>query len=220
MCQTHPAGDNGAAEAVRIGTARIISRMTLPPVSEIADEALMLGFAAGKAIAFEALYDRHCKSIWRYFYRNGVDAAQAEDLAQDVWLAVINHAAHYEVRSKFTTWLFTMAHHKLVDYWRRQRIQISLSIDTEEGLALAHVLFAESGFEPEQQLNRRRLAERLLAALAELPVLQRSSFLLQAEAGMTVAEIAIATEVNVETAKSRLRYAREKLRLALEEVAL
>ena len=189
------------------------------PANETSDEALMLSFAAGKVTAFEVLYDRHCKSIWRYFYRNGVDAAQAEDLAQDVWLAAINHAASYEVRSKLTTWLFTMAHHKLVDHWRRQRIQISLSADTEEGLALVNTLFVASGFGPEQQLDRRQAAERLLAALAELPALQRSSFLLQAEADMSVAEIAQVTEVSVETAKSRLRYARDKLRLALEEVA-
>ena len=54
------------------------------------------------------------------------DAALADDLAQDLWFAVVDSACRYEVRSRFTTWLFTMAHHRLVDHWRRQRPGISL----------------------------------------------------------------------------------------------
>lgn len=63
------------------------------------------------------------------------------------------------------------------------------------------------------------MAQALLAALAQLPADQRECFLLQVEADMTVAEIAQATAVAEETAKSRLRYARAKLRAALEDLA-
>ena len=193
--------------------------MPLPlPLNESADEDVMRRFAQGEVAGFEVLYDRHSKRIWRYFYRNGMDEAQAEDLGQDLWLAVVDHAANYEVRSKFTTWLFTMAHHRLVDQWRKQR-RFMVSIESEEGQLLAEALFEASGFGPEQMLHRKQAAEQLLTTLASLPAEQRSSFLLQAEAGMSVLEIAQATGVSAETAKSRLRYAREKLRLALEETA-
>ena len=187
--------------------------------SAILDEVLMQSYAAGQAAAFEQLYSRHRLRMWRYFYRNTGDGALADDLAQDLWFALVDNAARYEVRSKFTTWLFTMAHHRLVDHWRRQRPGISLSADTEESMRLADSLFAASGFEPDHQLDRQLMAQALLAALAQLPTEQRECFLLQVEADMTVAEIAQATGVAEETAKSRLRYARAKLRAALEELA-
>ena len=179
----------------------------------------MQSYAAGQAMAFETLYQRHEQRLWRYFFRNTGDAALADDLSQDLWFSVVESAAGYEIRSKFTTWLFTMAHHRLVDHWRRQRPGISLSADTDESMRLADSLFAASGFEPDQQLDRQLMAQALLAALAQLPTEQRECFLLQVEADMTVAEIAQATGVAEETAKSRLRYARAKLRAALEELA-
>lgn len=195
-----------------------MSEQPLAP-SALPDEVLMQSYAAGQAAAFEPLYERHRLRLWRYFYRNTGDAALADDLAQDLWFAVMDHAARYEVRSRFTTWLFTMAHHRLVDHWRRQRPGISLSAGTEESMRLADSLFAASGFEPDHQLDRQLMACALLAALAGLPAEQRECFLLQVEADMTLAEIAQATGVAEETAKSRLRYARAKLRAALEELA-
>lgn len=195
-----------------------MSEQPLAPPS-VLDEVLMQSYAAGQAAAFEQLYSRHKLRMWRYFYRSTGDGALADDLAQDLWFAVVNSAASYQVRSKFTTWLFTMAHHRLVDHWRRQRRGISLSADTEESLRLADSLFAASGFEPDHQLDRQLMAQALLAALAQLPAEQRECFLMQVEADMTVAEIAQATGVAEETAKSRLRYARAKLRAALEELA-
>lgn len=195
-----------------------MSEQPLAP-SAILDEVLMQSYAAGQAAAFEQLYGRHRLRMWRYFYRNTGDGALADDLAQDLWFAVVDNAARYEVRSKFTTWLFTMAHHRLVDHWRRQRPGVSLSADTEESMRLADSLFAASGFEPDHQLDRQLMAQALLAALAQLPTEQRECFLLQVEADMTVAEIAQAAGVAEETAKSRLRYARAKLRAALEELA-
>ncbi|MEG1357628.1 sigma-70 family RNA polymerase sigma factor, partial [Comamonas sp.] len=166
-----------------------MSEQPLAP-SAILDEVLMQSYAAGQAAAFEQLYGRHRLRMWRYFYRNTGDGALADDLAQDLWFAVVDNAARYEVRSKFTTWLFTMAHHRLVDHWRRQRPGVSLSADTEESMRLADSLFAASGFEPDHQLDRQLMAQALLAALAQLPTEQRECFLLQVEADMTVAEIA------------------------------
>ena len=180
------------------------------------DETLMQAYASGQAPAFESLYNRHHLRLWRYFLRNTGNAALADDLSQDAWFAVVDNAATYQVQAKFTTWLFTMAHHKLVDHWRGKKNTISLSEETPEGMQLAETLFAHSGFDPERMLGRKDLARALLDALAELPADQREAFLLQAEADMSVADIADATGVTQETAKSRLRYARTKLRQALQ----
>jgi RNA polymerase sigma factor (sigma-70 family) len=180
------------------------------------DEELMQAYARGDMRAFETLYDRHALPVWRFVQRSVQNAALADDLVQDVWFSVVRHAPQYEVRAKFRTWLFTLAHHRVVDHWRTQKNHTSLDAESEDGTALAEMLAAESGFGPERRLDSRELAQALLDALAALPEVQREAFLLQAEAGMSLAEIAQTTGVNMETAKSRLRYARARLRETLE----
>jgi len=184
-----------------------------------ADETLMQAFATGDARAFETLYDRHALPVWRFVQRSVHNAALADDLVQDVWFSLVNQAPRYEPRARFRTWLFTLAHHRLVDHWRTHKAHASLDAETGDGAALADTLAADSGFGPVRQLQSREQAQALLDALAALPAPQREAFLLQAEGGLSLAEIAQATGVNAETAKSRLRYARERLRQTLEAFA-
>lgn len=184
-----------------------------------ADETLMLAFAAGDARAFETLYDRHALPVWRFVQRSVRDAALADDLVQDVWFSLVRQAPQYEPRARFRTWLFTLAHHRMVDHWRTHKAHASVDAETEDGAALVDTLAADSGFGPVRQLQSREQAQALLDALAALPLPQREAFLLQAEGGLSLAEIAQATGVNAETAKSRLRYARERLRHTLEALA-
>jgi RNA polymerase sigma factor (sigma-70 family) len=184
-----------------------------------ADEALMLAFAAGDADAFETLYDRHALPVWRFVQRSVHDSALADDLVQDVWFSLVRHAPRYAPRARFRTWLFTLAHHRLVDHWRTHKAHVSLDADSEEGSALVDTLATDSGFGPVRQLQSREQAQALLDALAALPVPQREAFLLQAEGGLSLAEIAQATGVGAETAKSRLRCARERLRHVLKDFA-
>ena len=180
------------------------------------DGDLMQAYAAGNPRAFETLYDRHALPVWRFVQRSVQDAALADELVQDVWFSVVRQASRYEPRAKFRTWLFTMAHHRVVDHWRSHKPHTSLDAQTEDGAMLADMLAAESGFGPERQLDSREQAQALLDALAALPSEQREAFLLQAEGGFSLNEIAQTTGVTLETAKSRLRYARAKLRETLE----
>jgi RNA polymerase sigma-70 factor (ECF subfamily) len=187
--------------------------------SATSDEHLMHAYAAGDTRAFETLYDRHALPVWRFVQRSVQNSAVADDLAQDVWFSVARQASLYEARARFRTWLFTLAHHRIVDHWRTHKHHASLDAESDDGTALANTLAAASGFGPERRLSSREQAQALLDALASLPAVQREAFLLQAEAGMSVAEIAQATGVSGETAKSRLRYARARLRETLEALA-
>lgn len=180
------------------------------------DETLMQAFAAGDALAFETLYDRNLPAVWRYVLRSVGSAALADELVQDVWFSIVRQAPHYRPRARFRTWLFTLAHHRLVDHWRTHHAHASLDAATEDGASLADTLAADSGFGPLRQLQSREQAQALLEALAALPAAQREAFLLQAEGAMSLAEIAQTTGVPLETAKSRLRYARATLRQTLE----
>jgi len=199
--------------------------MSLPV--DTADEQLMRAYAAGYADAFEMLYERHQMRLWRYIFRSVGEAAAADDLAQDVWLNVARQAPNYQPRAaapgrpvaRFSTWLFTLARNRVIDHLRSARPTVSLDEPLDDEHTLADTLAAPSGFGPVRRIENRQQAEQLLAALAALPPVQRDAFLLQAEGEMSVAEIAAAAGVGLETAKSRLRYARTALRSALENIA-
>ena len=88
----------------------------------------MLAYAAGEASAFDALYARHKGAVFRYLRRQTGNAALAEELFQDVWLKLIDARAGYEPRAKFTTWLFTIAHNRLMDYFRVERARRAVEL--------------------------------------------------------------------------------------------
>jgi RNA polymerase sigma-70 factor (ECF subfamily) len=176
------------------------------------DEDLMLAYRAGEASAFDALYARHRGGVFRYLRRQAGNAAIAEELFQDVWLKLIDARASYEPRAKFTTWLFTIAHNRLMDHFRARSRAALVSYEDNPIDDVA----AETP-RPEEWLARKQDAALLLQALEALPAAQREAFLLQQEGELSLEEIAAVTGVNRETAKSRLRYAMVKLRAELRE---
>ena len=178
----------------------------------------MLSFARGDAAAFEALYRRHESRVFRYLCRNVRDPEAANDLMQDVWFAVARSAARYQPTARFTTWLYTLAHHRMVDAFRARREHQSLDAATDcDGASLVERLPADARTDPAAEAQNDDDGARVLRAVGELPEEQRAAFLLKAEAGLSVEEIAAATGTSFETAKSRLRYARSKLRELLAE---
>jgi RNA polymerase sigma-70 factor (ECF subfamily) len=185
------------------------------------DEALMLRFAGGDVQAFEELYRRHELRVWRYLQRNLSNRAITDELMQDVWFAVARSARGYRPIARFTTWLLTLAHNRLVDTLRatRHHEHLSAVADGSDGLSLVERLAADSQTEPLERAQSQQHAAAVLTAIQRLPAEQRQAFLLHAEGELTLEEIARVTGTNFETAKSRLRYARSKLRQLLQEYA-
>jgi RNA polymerase sigma factor (sigma-70 family) len=181
---------------------------------EAGDEQLMLAYREGDASAFERLYRRHKGALYRYVLRSIRDRATAEELYQEIWMRAIEARGRYEVQAKFTTWLYTIAHNRLVDHWRRRGL-VLVSLDQDEPGAADPP--AGAAYEPQPLLEAKQSLERFARALEALPPAQREAFLLHEEAGMSVAEIAHATGAGEEAAKSRLRYALSKLREAVAD---
>jgi RNA polymerase sigma-70 factor (ECF subfamily) len=179
---------------------------------EAGDEQLMLAYREGDAGAFEQLYKRHKGGLYRFVLRSIRDRATAEELYQEIWMRAIEARARYEVHARFTTWLYTIAHNRLVDHWRKRGLAL-VSLD-EEQLAQAGPP-AGADYEPHRVLEAKQTLARFARALEALPPAQREVFLLHEEAGMSMAEIAHATGANEEATKSRLRYALSKLREAV-----
>ena len=189
-----------------------------PQEARAGDEDLMLRYAAGELVAFEVLYERHKGGIFRYLLRHGAGNA-SEELAQDVWASLIRVRAQYQPTAKFTTYLYRLAHNRLIDFYRAEGRAEWVSRDADEDAD--DLVTAQPGSRTEQpdvRAESNRIGERLRMAIGALPPAQREAFLLQQEAGMSVAEIAETTRVPEETAKSRLRYAITKLRSQLEDL--
>jgi RNA polymerase sigma-70 factor (ECF subfamily) len=173
------------------------------------DESLMLAYQGGDAGAFELLYKRHKDGLFAFLFRNYPRYAVAEELAQETWVAVINAAARYKSEARFRTWLYQIAHNKLVDHWRRPDNRHT-PFDTAAEVSTIN----EDAIDP---LESRIFKERLMTALATLPRDQKDAILLQ-EQGFSHADIAEITGVGAETVKSRLRYARHQMREQLGEI--
>ncbi len=176
------------------------------------DEALMIAFAEGQTAAFDALYARHRAPLFRYVKRLCRHHETARELYQDIWMRIIEKRGNYRPQAKFSTYLYTVAHNRVVDHFRRQRVRGDVTIPPEYVDEIAG-----DAAEPGAELDAIDTAKRILAVLDGLPDEQREAFLLKEEGGMSVGEIAAATGVGPETAKSRLRYAFAKIRKVLDE---
>jgi len=184
----------------------------MPTDTDATDEALMLGYRDGDAAAFELLYGRHKGGVYRYLLRQCRNAARADELFQDVWMNLIRARASYTVQAKFSTYLYRIAHNRLMDHFRRDDCGVSLD---DESAPIDEPV-APRSTEPEPGTVAREQAAQLLALLDALPDEQRAAFVLQQEGGLSIEEIAVATGVTRETAKSRLRYALAKLRQGMQ----
>jgi len=200
--------------AVAHGLAHTL--VAMPADSIIGDEELMERYRDGDAGAFDILYARHKGGVYRYMVRQCGDRGIAEELYQDVWMNLIRARAGYAVTAKFTTWLYRLAHNRLIDHYRAHSGSVPVSYDAEDGPALDNVSAAPAN-DPSVSLDIKQQAGRLLRLIGELPESQREAFLLQQESDMSVEDIAQATGVNRETAKSRLRYALARLRAGMKE---
>jgi DNA-directed RNA polymerase specialized sigma24 family protein len=158
------------------------------------DEALIGRHARGDVAAFETLYRRNELRTWRFLERYTGSHVTADELLQDVWFTVTREAASYQPTTRFATWLFTIAHNRVLEREKATR---------QGGAGAAPAAPGE--------------ASTLAQAMAQLPREQRESYLLQLEGELTVEEIAAVTNCAAEMAQARLHYARTKLRELLSE---
>ena len=198
-------------DGMGFGLARMLRVMDLRED----DAELMLRYQAGDAPAFDTLYARHKGPLYRYLLRQVGSASTANDLFQEVWMRIIASRQRYTPRARFATFLFRIAHNCAVDHHRRAPPPPVYS--KKAAPVVTNKLFPPPHNRPPPPIAPRQRLSRLERALHALPEEQREAFLLHEESGLDVAQIAQITEVGVETAKSRLRYAIGKLRRSLAE---
>ncbi len=181
---------------------------------EVSDDQLMVSFGRGDRSAFDSLYSRYKQPLYGYLFRNCGNVAFVEELFQDVWLRVIASSPRYQRRGKFRSWVFTLAHNCMVDHYRRSSRQ-SVEQHVETGTVDERFASEQTAVE---DFSEAETGTAIQKAIARLPLDQRQAFCLREESGFSVKEIAEIQGITSEAAKSRLRYAYQKLRKSLSDL--
>jgi RNA polymerase sigma-70 factor (ECF subfamily) len=184
---------------------------------EMPDDQLMLAYAAGDAAAFNVLYARHESALYRFVRRllGHQLAAQADEVFQDTWMRIIAARESFAPQgASWKTWAFTIAHNAAMDRLRVSGRETGLDLNDDGEDSLDWLQAAAGLFHPssEDVAFWRAAGQQLLHCLDELPDAQRAAFLLHHEDGASVEDLARRLNLGFETAKSRLRYALQKLR--------
>jgi RNA polymerase sigma-70 factor (ECF subfamily) len=197
-------------------------------MSDQADEELMAAYQKGDLAAFAELVARHERRLWNFVRRFVQERAAAEDLVQELFLRVIKSAPEWKPTAKVTTWLYAIARNLCIDHARRSVFRRAVSLDGDGSAAGGRGGHESSDGRPlldrlpgpavggERALLDREIAAHIDAAVGALPLEQREVFLMREVMEMPFAEIALAVGAGEPTVKSRMRYALERLRVALD----
>lgn len=182
----------------------------------------MAAYQKGDLGAFAELVARHERRLWNFLRRFVRDGATAEDLLQEVFLRMIKSAPEWQPTAKVTTWLYTIARNLCTDHARRAVFRDGPSLDgggrsEDSGARPLMDRIPAQGPGTDREAIGHEIAARIDVAVAALPLEQREVFLMREVMDMPFAEIAAAVGASEPTVKSRMRYALERLRVALED---
>jgi RNA polymerase sigma-70 factor (ECF subfamily) len=192
-------------------------------MSDQTDEQLMQAYREGNPRAFEVLLARHERKVWNFLRRSVGDPTAAEDLLQEVFLRVIKAQAEWKGEAKFTTWVYAIARNLCIDHARRAVHRDARSLDAptranDETSETLHDRVADGARDAEGLASDGQVRARVDQAVAALPPDQREVFLLREVMDLPFAEIAAVVGAPEPTVKSRMRYALERLREALDDL--
>lgn len=183
------------------------------------DAALMLRVKQGDTAAFSELVDKYKQPVMNLVYRMLRDLMEAEDVAQTVFVQVYKSAHRYEVSSKFSTWLFTIARNLSLNEIRRRSRHPADSLDAthpdHDDQPLQQVEDKQS-FSPPESLLHAELQEKIDSALSELPENQRTAILLCRQAELSYEDIAGVLGCSLSATKSLIHRGRETLKQKLK----
>ncbi len=163
--------------------------------------------------AFAALFGHFAPRIRAFLINRRVPAALADDLTQDVMLAVWRRAASFDpAKAAVSTWIYTIARNLHIDHFRKQ-VRAG-KMDEQDP-----ILQPEPAPEADELVSRSEEVDTVARALAELPADQKSVLELAFVEGLSHSEIATRLDLPLGTVKSRVRLAMTKLRLSLGEDA-
>ena len=174
-------------------------------------------FISGSQPAIETLIHRHKTRVFTYISMYIRDTSLAEDIFQETFLKVINslRSGKYRDNGKFLSWVMRIAHNLIIDHFRKEKQSNLLSNDDYETDLFNSKKLSDSNIE--EELVRAQIEEDVRNLLDELPDDQREVVMLRHYAGLSFKEIADQTEVSINTALGRMRYALINTRKLMEK---
>lgn len=181
------------------------------------DRALLGQYLAGDQRAISQLIERHSRRVRDYIRMIVKDRDVAEDIFQETFIKAVRviDEGRYVDSGKFLSWVLRIAHNQVIDHFRHQKQQKTIT-EADSGYdVLGTLRFAEPTIE--DQMMSQQTAESLRLLIEELPDEQREVVKLRYYANLTFKEIAEQTDVSVNTALGRMRYALINLRRMIQE---
>ena len=180
----------------------------------------MAAFIVGDAAAMETLYLRYRQSVYSWLLRMTGDAAEAEDIYQDVWLKVIRSASNYR-SGNFRAWLWQIVRNKTTDRMRKKSPSLVLDApvcaDGEGEHTVVEQLRDDAAADALMQIEERERKSAVCDAIDALPMAQREIVLLRINGELSFKEIADMLAAPIGTVLARMHNAVKSLKAALEE---
>ncbi|GFI05396.1 ECF RNA polymerase sigma factor SigW [Muribaculaceae bacterium] len=190
-------------------------------MTKFTDRELVTAYANGDNAAFDILLGRYQKSVFSYILHIVKDNELANDIFQETFVKVITtiRQGRYEDSGKFSAWLNRVAHNLVIDHFRRQKGENTVSNDETEHDLLNNKELCEGNIEDE--MVQKQLVKDLHKMIHVLPDAQRQVLMMRFYRDMSFKEIAEKTGVSINTALGRMRYALLNMRkLALDKQLL
>jgi RNA polymerase sigma factor (sigma-70 family) len=183
----------------------------------MSDYELIQRFIKGEQSCFEQIIHRHKNKVFAYISLYIRDQALAEDLFQDTFMKVIQSVktGKYQDNGKFISWVMRIAHNLIIDHFRRVKQMNTVSNDDYESDLFNSRKLADSTVEDD--MIRRQIQKDVRKMISHLPEDQREVVILRHYAGLSFKEIAEITDVSINTALGRMRYALINMRKIMEE---
>lgn len=186
-------------------------------MTKFTDLELVTAYANGDNSAFDALLNRHQKTVFNYIIRIVKDEDLANDIFQETFVKAITtiRQGRYEETGKCSAWLTRVAHNLIIDHFRRQKGENTVSNDETEHDILNNKNLCEENIE--DKLVQRQMVTDIRKMIHMLPDAQRQVLMMRFYRDMSFKEIAEKTGVSINTALGRMRYALLNMRRIASE---
>jgi len=181
------------------------------------DQNLVQAYIKGDHSAIEVLINRHRSKVYTYILLTIKNQQLAEDLFQETFIKVIQslRAGKYKDNGKFLSWVIRIAHNLIIDHFRKEKQMNAISNDDSEVDLFNSKKFSDENIEELIVNNQIRSEIRIL--INQLPDDQREVVLLRHYGNLSFKEIAEQTDVSINTALGRMRYALINLRKLIQK---
>ena len=185
-------------------------------MKKIEDSTLVADYIKGDESALEKLIARHSQKIYSFIFSKVFDRDITEDIFQDTFIKVIKtlKKGNYNEEGKFLPWVMRIAHNLIIDHFRR-----NMRMPKFEGNDDFNIfsVIGDPALNVEKQLIKDQVENDVRKLIEELPKDQREVLIMRMYKDMSFKEIAEVTDVSINTALGRMRYAIINLRKIVEK---